>query len=126
REKASWELSQYHLHLGADGGGAIHHVDTAFAHHLLLGSCAFVGTGYDGASVAHGAAYRSRLTSDEADHGFLAVVLDPMCGLDLQCTADLTDHYDGFGLGVVGEKLDGFQRGGTDDRVSTDTDGRSD
>ena len=73
----------------------------------LLGS-ASLAAGNDGASVAHAATWRCRLSSDEAHNGQIAMVvgLEPGGGLFLGLATDLANHDDALGLGVIDEALE--------------------
>jgi len=111
-------------HLGADVGGAVHHVDAAIAHHALLRFGRLVFAGNDRARVAHGAALGCRDACDEADDRLGAVRLNPTRRLHLEVTADLADHHDALRFVVRHEELDRFEGGGANDGVTADADGR--
>ena len=55
--------------------------------------------------VAHPASGRRRLAGDEADDRLLEVRLDPGGRLFFGAAADLANHDDRFGFGIVGEQL---------------------
>jgi hypothetical protein len=59
---------------------------------------------------------------DEAGDRLAAVRLDPARGLDLGGAADLADHDDAPGVGVVVEHADDVEVGGAVDRVAADAD----
>src|SRR5207248_4991446 len=80
------------------------------------------GAGDDGAGVAHGFAFGGGEAGDVADHGFGDVVLDELGGAFFGVPADLTDHHDDLGVGVLGEGGQRVDVGGADDRVPTDPD----
>ena len=79
--------------------------------------------GDDGAGVAHGLALGSGEPRDVADDRLGDVVLDVRRGPLLGVAADLADHHDRVGLGVVLERLEAVDVGGADDRVAADADG---
>ena len=99
-------------------------MNAALAEHALLRFGALLFSTYNGACMAHGAAFGCRDARDESDDGLGAVLLDPACGLDLEVAADFTDHDDAVGLVVGHQELNRFEGGGADDGVTADADGR--
>src|SRR6516162_3525805 len=89
---------------------------------LLLGGRRSRRAGHDGARVAHRLAFRSGESRDIADDRLGHVGLDVVGRTLLGVTADLTDHHDDLGVGILLEALDGVDVGGADDRVPTDAD----
>jgi hypothetical protein len=72
--------------------------------------------------VAHRLALGSREARDVADDRLGHVVLDVGRGPLLGVAADLADHDDRLGLGVLLEGLEAVDVGGADDRVAADAD----
>lgn len=89
----------------------------------LLGGSTLTSSN-DGTSVAHTAAWRSSLSSNEADNRKVAVVVstEPLSSLFFSLTTDLTDHDDTFSLGVVNELAEHINEVGTIERITTNTD----
>src|SRR5215207_7258530 len=87
---------------------------------LFLGSPG--GARDDGAGVSHPAALGCRLAGNEADDRFGYPFLDKGCSALLVGAADLPDHHDSLGSGIVLECLETIDEIGTDDRVSPDPD----
>ena len=76
----------------------------------------------DGAGVAHAAARRRGLAGDEAHDRLLHVLLDELRRSFLGGAADLADHDDGFGLGIVVEQPQRVDVRGADDGIAADAD----
>src|SRR5690606_17427894 len=79
--------------------------------------------GDDGAGVAHRLALGRGEARDVADDRLRDVLLDVGRGTLLGVAADLADHDDRLGLGVVLERLERVDVRGADDRVAADADG---
>ena len=73
--------------------------------------------------MAHALARRCGDASDEADHRFLHVVLGPARGVHFVRSADLADHDDGVGVGIVVEHLQHVDVLQAVDGVAPDADG---
>ena len=56
--------------------------------------------------------------------GFLKLRLDPGGGFLLGAAADLADHDDGLGVGVLREQLQDVDERRADERVAADADAR--
>ena len=78
----------------------------------------------DGSGVAHAAARRRGLSGDEADDRLLHVLLDELGRGLFGRAADLADHDDGFGFGIVVEQAQRIDVRGADDGIAADADGR--
>src|SRR5690606_2359437 len=76
--------------------------------------------------MAHAASRGRCLACNEPNYRFGAVFFDPACGFGFHATADFADYDDTFRFRIVHEQLYGFFGGGSDDGVSTDTDGGGD
>src|SRR5215467_1252723 len=113
---------QNFFYFRADVGGASYDVNARRSHrgHLLCGGP--FAAGDDRAGVAHATSGRRGLAADEADHGLLDVLLDVFGGLFFGRAADLADHHDGVGVGVVVEQFDGVALRRADDRIAADAD----
>ena len=117
---ASHELSHLLAHLR----WVAHDVDARRLESGDLLSSASLAAGNDGASVAHAATWRCRLSSDEAHNGQIAMVvgLEPGGGLFLGLATDLANHDDALGLGVIDEALEHVDEVGAIKGVATDAD----
>src|SRR5581483_4400529 len=82
-----------------------------------------VSAGDDGAGMSHTASGRRGLSGDERDDWLLYVRLHILGRDFLGIAADLSDHDNGFGLGIFVEQLKGVDEVGSDDGVSANTDG---
>ena len=83
----------------------VDHMDAAPLEDSDLVPGATLAAGYDSSCVAHAAARRRGDPSNEADYREVAVVIvcEPLCGLFLGLSSDLTDHDDPLGLLVRDE-----------------------
>ena len=117
---ASHELSHLLAHLR----WVAHDVDARRLESGDLLSSASLAAGNNGASVAHAATWRCRLSSDEAHNGQIAMVvgLEPGGGLFLGLATDLANHDDALGLGVIDEALEHVDEVGAIKGVATDAD----
>ena len=88
--------------------------------HLLRGSS--LSSGNDCAGMSHPSSWRSGLPGNEADDWFADVLFDEFGCLLLSISADLTDHYDPFSLGILFEHFETVNEIGPIDWVSTDAD----
>src|SRR5690606_3223090 len=80
--------------------------DAAGLHDLELGIGRVGAARNQGAGVPHALARRRGDAGDEADHGLFHVVLGPLRGVDFVRPANLADHDDGVGVGVLVEHLE--------------------
>jgi hypothetical protein len=62
------------------------------------------------------------LSRDEPDDGFPEAALDVGGGFLLSRTADLPDHHDRLGRGVLREEIQRIDEAGADERIPTDPD----
>src|SRR5690606_36671820 len=100
------------------------HGDAAGLHDFQLLLRGALAARNDGARMPHALARRGGDAGDEADHGLSHVVLDPARGVLLVGAADLADHDDGIGVGVVVEHLHDVDVLQAVHRVAADADGR--
>jgi len=118
-------------------GGSLHELGHLFAHlrrvannvnasgfeggNLVGGSA--LATSNDGTGVTHATAWRSSLSSDEADDWQLTVVVltEPLSGLLFGLSADLTDHDYTLGLGIIDKLSEDINKVGTVEGIATDT-----
>src|SRR5690606_5530020 len=89
---------------------------------LALGGTGTAGR--DRTGVAHALALRRAGAGDEADHRLGHVFGDELGRFFLGAAADLADHDDAFGLGVVLEQLQAVDEVQAVDRVAADADDR--
>src|SRR5258708_28595074 len=104
--------------------GGLAHLDTRRLQGILIGVGGARRARQDGAGVAHRLALGSCEARNVADDRLGDVGLDVLGGAFLGVAADLADHHDDLGFGVLLERLDGVDMGGADDRVPADADGR--
>lgn len=111
-------------HGGAEVSGGLHNVHAGSREGGELGGSSALAAGDDGASVAHASAGGSGGAGDETHDGLVgvAVLSDPVGGVLLGLAADLADHDDALGLGVVGEALQAVNEVGAVERVASDAD----
>ena len=102
--------------------GDLDDVDPGRLHRRHLLRRRALAAGDDGAGVAHAASRRRGAAGDEADDRLLEVGLDALGRVLLGVAADLADHDDGLGLGVVVEQLQHVDEVGAVDRVAADAD----
>src|SRR5690606_9806658 len=110
-----------------DPGGLARRATDPHAHRLqrLLLRLGGAGrAGDDRAGVAHGPAGWGGEAGDVADDRLGDVVPDELRGALLRVPADLADHDDGVGVGILLERRQGVDVGGPDDRVTADADTR--
>ena len=76
----------------------------AFFHHrqLLVGTA--LASGDDCTGMAHAFAFRGRNAGNETDHGLLHVAFDPARAFFFIAAANLADHDDCIGFGIVVEQ----------------------
>ena len=79
------------------------------SHHFVFFLCRARPAADDGAGVTHAAARRRRLSCDEPNHGLANAGADKFRGLLLSISANLTDHDDAVGIGIVIEKANGIE-----------------
>src|SRR6185503_8377193 len=72
--------------------------------------------------MSHAASRGRGLACDESDHWLPDVFLDVFRGGLFGAAADLADHDDGVGIGILVEQPDGVNEGGADDGVAADAD----
>src|SRR5574341_466335 len=88
--------------------------------HLLRGRA--LAAGDDRARVPHAPAGRRRLAADERDDRLPHPVLDERRRVLLGRPADLADHHDRLGRGIVGEEAEHAHEAGPGDGVTADAD----
>ncbi len=98
------------------------HGDAALGEDLFLRLGGIFLPTDNGSGVPHAAAGRRGGSGDEAGDRLLAILLRPARGLHLRRAADLANHDDRFGLGVVVEHFEHIEVGGAVDRVAADAD----
>ncbi|MCY1313492.1 hypothetical protein D9M70_640210 [compost metagenome] len=75
--------------------------------------------------MTHSPAFGCRLAGNKTYHRFLIATFFDVTGcFGFHAAADFPDHHDTLGFGVVHQHFHGLFGGGSDDRVSPDTDGR--
>ena len=79
-----------------------------------------MAAGDDGAGVAHAAARRGGLASDEGHHRLGDVRLHEFSGLLLSAAADLANHDDGVGVWVILEHPQCVNVAGAVDRIAAE------
>src|SRR5882724_8596676 len=113
---------------GGDGGTHIRRsfnaADAGGGHRGVLVLCGALAAADDGAGVAHTAARRRGLASDEADDGLLHVCFDPFRGAFFGAAADFADQNDGMRVPIVVEETDSVQKRSADDGIAADADAR--
>ena len=72
--------------------------------------------------MAHAAARRGGLSSNETDDGNLHVGFDPCGSLFFGVAADFANQNDGVRVGILAENFDGFEKGRADDGIAADAD----
>src|SRR5712691_334093 len=109
-------------HGGAHVSGAFDGGDAGDFHgrHLLRGRA--LAAGDDGAGMTHAEARRRGLPADEADHRLLHMRSHEGRRLLLRGAADLADHHDGLGLGIVLEEAEDVDEAGAIDGIAADPD----
>src|SRR5580658_6438648 len=115
------------LHDVADqsGGlaGGLADADAGLLQRFFLGLGGTGGAGDDRAGVPHRLAFGRGEPGHVPDDRLGQVLLDEGSGALLGVAADLADHHDGVGLGVLLEGLQAVDVRGPDHRVATDPDG---
>src|SRR5581483_8896804 len=90
---------------------------------LDLAVGAALAAGNDRAGMAHAPAWRGGDPGNEADHRlFHLAALDEVGGVFLGAAADLADHDDALGLGVLEEHLQHVDMFGALDRIAANAD----
>jgi hypothetical protein len=110
-------------HGGAEVRGGLGDRDAGGAERVELGLGGALAARDDGAGVAHPLARGGGDAGDEADDGLLDVGLDEGGAVFLGRAADLADHDDALGLGVLVEEGEAVDEVGAVDRVAADADG---
>src|SRR4051794_20095118 len=83
----------------------------------------FAGTaGDNSARVTHAPSWRCGLSGDESDNRLLHIGLDVLRGGLFRTAADLANHDDRFGAGIVVEELNRVRKRGPDNRITSDSD----
>ena len=76
-------------------------MDTTFAQDGLFRLGRVFGSTNDGTCVAHGTTCRSCFARDETNNGLGSVFFDPLSSFRFELTADLSNHDNAMGIGVI-------------------------